>query len=383
MEFFKPKQPTKRMRVRDIGLSIGRFRTGDLNAITDVRGVKVGHVTLIQGSGELKPGMGPVRTGVTAIIPSKDDVYQNQIFGGGFILNGAGEFSGLTQVMEWGTIETPILLTNTFSVGTCSEAMVKSYVRKYPRIGIEDEVIIPLVGECDDSWLNDISGRHVKSQHVYEALEKASSGIVEEGCVGGGTGMITCDFAGGIGTSSRKLPQKMGGYTIGVLVMSNFGNIRDLRFGGIPIGELLEKRYQSLEKRQELYGSIISVVSTDAPLTPGQLSKLATRSALGIGRVGSYAANGSGEIIIAFSNANKLSRRSRNMVNTFQSLDDPRLDPLYEAVVDSTEEAILNALCMATDMTGINNHYVPAIPLDKVKFFISKYKNLFRKLELK
>lgn len=382
---FSPKtnHPEKRMRLRNLEFGIGRFRTGTYNAITDVTGVKVGHVTLIEGEGLLKPGGGPIRTGVTAIIPGTDDVYMQQVFGGGFILNGAGEFSGLTQVQEWGTLETPILLTNTFSVGTCSEALVKLYVQKYPKIGVEDEVVIPLVGECDDSWLNDISGRHVKDVHVYEALKNASSGPVAEGNVGGGTGMITCDFSGGIGTSSRKLPQKMGGYTIGVLVMSNFGNIEDLRFGGILMGKLLEKKYEKIQKRQELYGSIISVVTTDAPLSPPQLTRLATRSALGVGRVGSFAAHGSGEIIIAFSTGNKIPRKGRSMVYSFKSLDDQKLDPLYEAVVDTTEEAILNALCMAHDMTGINNRFVPAIPLERVKNIINKYKELYAKLKEK
>src|SRR5512144_3083347 len=232
-----------RCRARDLGIRLGRYKPGRWNAITDVGGVKVGHSTVIRGAGPLKVGRGPVRTGVTCILPNPANVFQERVVGGGFVLNGAGEVSGMTQLMEWGLIETPIFLTNTLSVGAVSDAAVKWMVEKYPSIGGEHDVIIPLVGECDDSWLNDVAGRHVKEQHVYEAIQSASSGPVTEGSVGGGTGMITCDFKAGIGTASRKLPESMGGYTVGVLVMSNFGLMRQLRVGGLPLGEVLEQRY--------------------------------------------------------------------------------------------------------------------------------------------
>ncbi|HXI59617.1 MAG TPA: P1 family peptidase, partial [Polyangia bacterium] len=217
-----------RQRLRDLGFAVGRFPVGPLNAITDVGGVRVGHTTLIAGDGPLEVGEGPVRTGVTAIIPA-EAVYDNRVVGGSFVLNGAGEVSGLTQVAEWGFLETPILLTNTLAVGKVSDAAVKWLTRRFPKIGNDEDVIIPIVGECDDSWLNDAVGRHVRSEHVYRAVEQASSGPVAEGSVGAGTGLITCDFKAGIGTSSRKVAIEGATYVVGILVQSNFGVMRSLR----------------------------------------------------------------------------------------------------------------------------------------------------------
>ncbi len=356
-----------RCRARDLGLPPGRFKAGRWNAITDVAGVKVGHSTIIRGEGPLVVGKGPVRTGVTAILPNPANVFEQRVVGGGFILNGAGEVSGMTQLMEWGLIETPIFLTNTLSVGAVTDVAVKWMVEKFPGIGGEHDVIIPLVGECDDSWLNDIAGRHVKDEHVYEAISTASDGPVAEGSVGGGTGMITCDFKAGIGTSSRKLPESLGGYTVGVLVMSNFGLMRQLRVGGLPVGEILEERYRTLPRRERNYGSIIAVVATDAPLMTHQLNRLAKRAALGIGRVGSTAMHGSGEIVLAFSTANMVPRETRKMVYRMKILLDQRLDPLYEAVIEATEESILNALCQARDMDGVNGNVSRALPIAEVR----------------
>jgi len=368
-----------RVRARDLGIPLGRFKPGRWNAITDVAGVKVGHSTVVRGpAGPLRVGKGPVRTGVTAVLPNEGQVFVERVVGGGFILNGAGEVSGLTQVLEWGLLETPIFLTNTLSVGAVSDAAVKWMVERHPGIGAQHDVIIPVVGECDDSWLNDIAGRHVREEHVYEALATASDGPVAEGNVGGGTGMITCDFKGGIGTASRKLPESMGGYTVGVLVMSNFGLRRQLRVGGLPVGEVLEARYRELPRRKQDYGSIIAVIATDAPLITHQLNRLAKRAALGIGRVGSTAAHGSGEIVLAFSTANKVPRESRKMVYRVKILLDQRLDPLYEAVIEATEEAILNALCMARDASGANGNVVPALPLDDVKELVGRWQGAAR-----
>jgi len=370
-----PPSPENRpVRVRDLGLTPGIYSPGEFNAITDVPGVLVGHSTVIHGTGRLAPGKGPARTGVTAILPNRTNTFMDRVVGGGFVLNGAGEVSGLTQVLEWGLIETPILLTNTLSMGTCSEGLVKYMVEKYPGIGREHDVVIPLVGECDDSWLNDIAGRHVKAQHVFEAIDSAAGGLVTEGNIGGGTGMITCDFKGGIGTSSRKLPSGLGGYTLGVLVMSNFGKLIDLRMDGIPVGAILAPKYTDLKKREENYGSIIAVAATDAPLLSHQLNRLSKRIALGIGRVGSYAAHGSGEIVLAFSTANRVPRQSRRRTYKMTLLADQHMDPLYQAIIETTEEAILNALCMAEDMVGINNRYVPSLPIRTVKKIIQKYK---------
>lgn len=362
----------KRVRLRDLGFRIGRYKPGKLNSITDVPGVRVGHSTLNRGHGELVVGEGPVRTGVTAIIPNAN-VFNDRIVGGGFTLNGAGEIAGFTQVLEWGLIETPILLTNTLSVGTCSEALVRYLVDRYPGIGSELDVVIPVVGECDDSWLNDIAGRHVRHAHVVQAIENADSGPVQEGSVGGGTGMITCDFKGGIGTASRKLHPKEGGHVLGVLVMSNFGHIQDLRIGGIPVGQMVAPRFSGHSFRAQSYGSIIAVVATDAPLLSHQLNRLAKRVALGIGRVGSYAAHGSGEIILAFSTANTVPRHTRKMVYRMKSLLDKSMDPLYEAVIETTEEAIINALCAAESMEGVNGHYAPALPLEAVAEILSGF----------
>ena len=285
--------------------------------------------------------------------------------GGGFVLNGAGEVSGMTQVLEWGLVETPIFLTNTMSVGAVSDAAVKWMVERYPGIGDEHDVIIPLVGECDDCWLNDIAGRHVREEHVAEALRTASDGPVAEGNVGGGTGMITCDFKAGIGTSSRKLPEALGGYTLGVLVMSNFGMMRHLRVGGLPVGEVLDARYrQHLPRRHKDYGSIIAVVATDAPLidAPAQ-PRSRKRAALGIGRVGSLRRARLGRDRARLLHRQPVPRQTRKMVYRMKILLDQRLDPLYEAVIEATEEAILNALCMARDMDGVNGNLCPALPL--------------------
>ena len=362
----------KRFRARDLGLPLGRFKPGKWNAITDVEGVLVGHSTIIRGAGPLRRGRGPVRTGVTAILPNEKNIFDQRVTGGGFVLNGAGEVSGLTQLMEWGLVETPIFLTNTLSVGAVSDSAVQWMVEQFPGIGDEHDVLIPLVGECDDSWLNDVAGRHIKAENVREALETAASGPVPEGSVGGGTGMIGCDFKAGIGTSSRKLAQALGGYTVGILVMNNFGHMRDLRVGGLPIGPLLEERYLHVGKRSSTYGSIIAVVATDAPLSSHQLGRVAKRVALGIGRAGSIAAHGSGEIILAFSTANKIPRTTQKMIYHMKILLDQRLNPLYEAAIEATEEAVLNSLCMAREMEGVNGNFAPALPLEEVKDIVER-----------
>jgi D-aminopeptidase len=373
----------RRLRARELDLPLGRFEPGKHNAITDVEGVLVGHSTIIKGEGKLKVGEGPIRTGVTAILPNEANIFMDRLAGGAFVLNGAGEVSGLTQVVEWGLIETPILLTNTMSVGAVSDGVARYMVGKHPGIGDEHDVIIPIVGECDDSWLNDIAGHHVTEKHVREAISAAKGGAVAEGSVGGGTGMITCDFKAGIGTSSRKLPEVFGGYTLGVLVMSNFGKVHNLRVAGMPVGEFLAEKLKNTPRREHSYGSLIGVVATDAPLLSHQLSRLCKRVALGIGRVGSYAAHGSGEIVVGFSTANVIPRRTRKMVYKMKILLDQRLDPLYEAVMEATEEAILNSMCMATSMTGVNGNFVPALPLDEVRRFVDATRPIFASVKKK
>lgn len=350
---------SKRKRVRELGVKIGNYAPGPLNAITDVAGVRVGHTTLIEGE--------DVRTGVTAIMPNEGNIFSERVTAGGFVLNGAGELSGLTQVMEWGLIETPILLTNTLSMGKCSDALVKYMLKKHPSIGDRHDVIIPLVGECDDSWLNNIAKTSVRFEHVRQAIESAKPGPVAEGAVGGGTGMITCDFKAGIGTSSRVIPVGDLSFTLGILVMSNFGEMRDLRFDGLRVGARLDPHFKHKTKRRENYGSIIAVLATDAPVTSNQLNRLSKRVALGIGRVGSYAAHGSGEIVLAFSTANKVPREIKGDIAPMKVLLDQKLNPFYEAAIEATEEAILNSLCMAETMKGWNGNEAPAIPLDKLE----------------
>lgn len=364
---------TTRVRARELGLIIGPYATGRYNAITDVPGVLVGHSTIISGEGKLVPGHGPVRTGVTAILPNDGNIFSQRVIGGGFVLNGAGELSGMTQLLEWGLVETPIVLTNTLAVGTAARAVVRHMVERHPGIGGEHDVVIPLVGECDDSWLNDIVGGHVRDRHVFAALDNAASGPVAEGNVGGGTGMITCDFKGGIGTSSRKLPPRHGGFILGLLVMSNFGRRFDLRMNGIPVGEMLADHEAAIQNRRQNYGSIIAVLATNAPLLGNQLNRLAKRVALGIGRAGSFAAHGSGEIVMGFSTANSLTRGAQERTQTLTVLSDQFMDPLYRAAIDATEEAILNAICMAEPMEGINRRVAPALPLDKVRDIVTRY----------
>jgi D-aminopeptidase len=371
-----------RARLRDLGFAIGRFPAGPWNAITDVAGVRVGHTTLVAGDGPLEVGKGPVRTGVTAVLPHAD-IFNQRAVAGGFVLNGAGEVSGLTQVQEWGLLETPILLTNTMSVGKVSDAVVKWMTKKWPKIGNEEDVVIPLVGECDDSWLNDAVGRHVRSDHVYKAIEQAASGPVAEGSVGAGTGLITCDFKAGIGTSSRRVEiatVAAGGdgpvYTVGVLVSSNFGVMRSLRVDGAPVGEVLEPEF-SKPRRERNAGSIITIVATDAPLLSPQLVRVCKRAALGIGRCGSFAAHGSGEIIVAFSTANIVPRVATRMTATLDVLLDEACDPLYEATVECTEEAVINALCMGDEMRGPTGHVAPALPLAELADILARYRRAF------
>jgi D-aminopeptidase len=364
-----------RARLRDLGFSIGRFPVGPWNAITDVGGVRVGHTTLVEGDGPLEVGKGPVRTGVTAVMPNSD-IFNQRAVAGGFVLNGAGEVSGLTQVQEWGLLETPILLTNTMSVGKVSDAVVKWMTRKWPKIGNEEDVVIPLVGECDDSWLNDAVGRHVRSEHVYRAIEQAASGPIAEGSVGAGTGLITCDFKAGIGTSSRRVDIEGTVYTVGILVQSNFGVMRSLRVDGVPVGEVLAEEFGG-PRRERNAGSIITIVATDAPLLSPQLVRVCKRAALGIGRCGSFAAHGSGEIVVAFSTANIVPRTATRMTATLDVLLDEACDPLYEAVVECTEEAIVNALCMADEMRGPTEHVAPALPLDRLAEILGRYRQAF------
>jgi D-aminopeptidase len=365
----------QRKRVRDLGICIGEFPTGFLNSITDVPGVKVGHSTLIEGSGRRKSGNGPVRTGVTVIHPN-EDIYNRKLVSGSFTLSGAGEVAGLMQVMEWGVIETPIALTNTLSVGRVSDCIVKWMAQKYPEISEQQEVIIPVVGECDDSFLNDAVGLHIKPQQVFSALESAKADLPLEGAIGAGTGMICCDFKAGVGTSSRLIQLGDQRYALGVLVVSNFGFMEHLRIDGYPIGRGLIKVQGKYSRRINNYGSIIVVVATDIPLTHMQVNRVCRRAALGLGRVGSYGAHSSGEIIIGFSTANEVSRLAKHPQMELRAIRDTGLDPVYKAVIEATEESILNSLTRAVTMEGVNNNRVPAIDLELLKQLYGRYNSV-------
>jgi D-aminopeptidase len=362
------------VRARDLGIPFDG-NPGPLNAITDVAGVAVGHVTLVDGNGPLKVGEGPIRTGVTAIVP-RGEPY-TPVFAGWYSLNGNGEMTGTTWVEESGFLEGPVMITNTHSVGVVHDAVIE-WMRDrqvYDRLGRTVWWSLPVVAETWDGTLNDINGFHVRKEHVFQALEGATSGPVPEGNVGGGTGMICHRFKGGIGTSSRRV----GTYTVGVLVQCNYGGRRGLRVAGVPVGaELtdLMPEYPGAGEAGES-GSIIVVVATDAPLLPHQLKRLARRVPMGIGRVGGIASNGSGDIFIAFSTANEQAWQLRGSA-TVEMIPNARMTPLFEATVAATEEAITNALIAARTMEGINGNRVHAIPHDRLQTILERYGRLER-----
>ena len=359
-------------RARDLGVPFDG-KPGPLNAITDVKGVEVGHTTLISGDGALKVGTGPVRTGVTAVLPRGKDS-KDQVFAGWFTLNGNGEMTGTTWVEESGFLEGPVMITNTHSVGVVRDAVIAWRVKHGPPDQDSYWWSLPVVAETWDGYLNDVNGFHVKPEHVFHALDSAHSGAVEEGNVGGGTGMVCNEFKGGIGTASRVLNAKHGGYTVGVLVQCNYGRREQLRIAGVPVGrEIQEQR----TRKDEDIGSIIVVVATDAPLIPTQLKRLAKRVSLGLGRNGSYSGDGSGDIFIAFSTANPGAAASKGLPH-LTMLPNDQLDPLFLATVQATEEAVVNAMIAAEAMTGINNRTVIALPHDRLREVLKKYNRLER-----
>ena len=356
-----------RVRVRDLGLPLGELPPGPLNAITDVPGVRVGHITLIQGSGKLVPGQGPVRTGVTVIIP-RDDVWHKKVPAGSFVLNGTGEMTGLAWVEESGFLEYPIALTNTLNLPRVANGVMSWMIGRYPGIGITDDTLTPVIAESDDSRLNDIQGRHVSEADVMKALDQASGGPVPEGSVGAGTGMIAYGFKGGIGTASRKVSAE-GNYTVGVLVNANHGRRNELTMGGVPVGKL----YGGDTKGAE--GSVIIVIATDAPLDARQLKRLAKRAAIGLARTGSTVRHGSGDFILAFSTATIIPHYPEHPTYAVTAFADTHLNPLFIATVEATNEAILNALTMATTVVGRDGHKADAIDLGRVREIFKNYRS--------
>lgn len=353
----------QRPRLRDWGIEIGVFKPGPNNAVTDVEGVKVGHVTLTRGDS--------VRTGVTAVLPHEGNVFEQKVRAAIFVGNGFGKLIGTTQISELGQIETPIVLTNTLSVWDAANGVV-DYMLALP--GNERvRSINPVVGETNDGFLNDIRGRHVSRSDVLRAISAAKGGQVEEGCVGAGTGTICNGWKGGIGTSSRRLPPAMGGYTVGVLVQTNYGGILDI--AGVPVGKELG-RYafkERLAPRGD--GSCMIVVATDAPLSIRQLQRLAARAPLALGRTGSSMSHGSGDYVIAFTTSRDAEETDEG-IRTRTLLDDEHLSPLFQAAVEATEEAIVNSLFKATDTKGYLGRTVEALPLEKVKEVFRKYGRL-------
>jgi L-aminopeptidase/D-esterase-like protein len=356
-------------RARDLSIPF-YGNPGPLNAITDVKGVEVGFKTLIDGSGKLEVGKGPVRTGVTAIFP-KGKGSLERAFAAWFTLNGNGEMTGTTWVDESGCLGSPILITNTHSVGVVRDAVIEWYMRKLRQSDYSGDVSLPVVAETWDGFLNDINGFHVKKEHVFEAMESASSGPVKEGNVGGGTGMICHEFKGGTGTSSRKLGTQDGGYTIGVLVQSNYGRRDFLTIAGVPVGKEITDLLPASGPKDD-QGSIIAVLATDAPLLPHQLERVAKRVALGIGVMGGRGNNSSGDIFIAFSTANPEVSKEEGLAR-LEMLPNEKINPIFAAAVAATEEAIVNSMVAAETMEGINGNKVYAIPHDRLKAAMARY----------
>ena len=359
-----------RPRARDLGVPFDGT-PGPLNAITDVAGVAVGQVTLIQGDGKLVVGKGPVRTGVTAILPRGRGSLDDPVFAGWFALNGAGEMTGTTWVEESGFLEGPVMITNTHSVGAVHEGTIAWRVAQAGPDPTGYWWSNPVVAETWDGELNDINGFHVRPAHAGEALSSAKPGPVAEGNVGGGTGMVCFGFKGGIGTASRVLPAKAGGYTVGALVQCNCGRKVELRIAGVPVGRELEGK----GARDEDSGSIIIVVATDAPLLPQQLKRLAHRASLGLARDGSVSGNGSGDIFIAFSTANPGAAKPTG-VSAVADLPNDRMNPVFAATVEAVEEAIVNAMVGAETMKGANDFVVRALPHDEMRRILKKYGRL-------
>ena len=356
------------IRARDLGIPF-EGSPGPLNAITDVPGVEVGHVTLISGKGKLVVGQGPVRTGVTAVLP-RGRTSVDPVFAAWFTLNGNGEMTGTTWVEESGFLEGPVMITNTHSVGTVRDAVI---AWQHSRGTTFQPWSLPVVAETYDGFLNDINGFHVHAEHVFQALDGARTGPVEEGSVGGGTGMVAHRFKGGIGTSSRILAEGRSKYTVGVLVQANYGGRSQFTVAGVPVGR--EITDLTPEKGDEDTGSIIIVVATDAPLLPHQLKRVVKRAALGVARNGGVGGNGSGDIFIAFSTANP-GAANQSQVVSLEMIPNSRITPIFSATVQATEEAIINAIVAAQTMTGRDGNTVYGLPHQRLQEVMKKYNRL-------
>ena len=376
----------ERPRTRDLGITIGELPTGPFNSITDVGGVLVGQVTVWHGDGDLRPGSGPARTGVTVILPHRGNLFLDRVPAAFFQFNGFGKCIGIEQIEELGVLETPIALTSTLSVGRVADALISHAIRATPEIGISMSSVNPFVGECNDGWLNDIQGRHISEQDVFRAIELATPGPVDEGTVGAGTGMSAFGFKGGIGTSSRAIPAEFGGWTAGVLVLANFGAKRSLIVDGVAVGRFLDEDDSMVDR-----GSIMMVVATDAPMIDRQLGRLARRAVLGLARTGSAGGHGSGDVVLAFSTAASVRRpydsNGWTLPIEIVAEDGPggssaAMDALFQATAEATEEAILNALFRATAVVGRDGHRREAIPIERVLQIMRAHGKLVRPADL-
>ncbi len=357
-----PLSAQKKQRARDLGIHIGVMQPGKSNAITDVNGVSVGHTTLVKADS--------IRTGVTAILPHGGNLFQQKVSAAVFAGNGFGKLAGTTQIRELGNIESPVVLTNTLSVATAMNAVATYTLLQKGNENVQS--VNAVVGETNDGYLNDIRGRHITETDVLDAIRNASSGKIEEGNVGAGTGTVCFGFKGGIGTASRVLPAKLGGYTVGVLVQTNFGGV--LTVDGAPVGEELKKYYLHDQLNETADGSCMIVVATDAPLDARNLERLAKRAFMGLARTGGVASNGSGDYVIAFSTDSTLRvpfNAGSKLTQTVLSND--AVSPLFMAAIEATEEAIINSLLAAETMMGKNGRRVEALPLDKLKEVLSSY----------
>ncbi len=406
---------TTRPRARDLGIRIGRIKPGRYNAITDVAGVRVGHTTISEGAGKLVPGKGPIRTGVTAILPHGGDMFLEKVTGAVLRINGFGEVTNAEQIHEMGFLEGPIMLTNTWNVPRVADAVIDWSIERNKAMGVDTWGISPVVAETSDMYLNDIRGRHVNREHVFHAIDTAAGGAVAEGAIGGGTGMICYDFKGGIGTASRKLPDKLGGYTVGVLVQSNFGWRPQLVIDGVPIGRELahykplrrvviarspspslrinsapkqspisplgiasaQKPRLAMTRREPVIdsGSVIVVIATDAPCSSRMLTRLAMRAQNGLARTGSHTGNTSGDFVIAFSTTRRKKHFADALTYTVEQIIEQGdlINHLFWSVVEATEEAVLNSLFKAETMTGRDDRVVPGLPIPETVDLMKKY----------
>ena len=356
------------MTLRELGFLTGQLPTGPANRLSDVPGVRIGHVTIVRGHGPLRRGEGPVRTGVTAIWPHPGDPFQEKVKAGLHVINGFGKAIGLSQVVELGSLETPILLTNTLNVGLVADALVEAMIAANPEIGVTTGTVNPVVGECSDAWLNDIQGRHVRAEHVAMALRDAGPAAPAGGSVGAGTGMVAFGYKAGIGQSSREINSEGLVVRLGALVLANYGARGDLVILGVPVGRMIPQDGHTPPQAAATGGSAIVVLATDAPLDSRQLGRLARRAVLGLARTGSHMAHGSGDFVIAFSTANREPHRADPPVRSEHRLLDPSpaFDQLLRGVGEATEEAVYNALSLAEPMTGRDGHHAPALSAEQV-----------------